>query len=109
MGLTAEDHADILCVLATSYVLGVQSDQSIADEEKQGLASVMTYFIGKLRGRHPALKMTELLAPDYVQSLQGEIAAAAERCSEEAVDMGNDLQKAGRILIESDALISQTF
>ena len=97
-GFTARDRDDAICMVVFGSVLGAMPD----GEDKEGLSSVLTYFIGKLKGRHPALAMTELLAPDYVLSLHGEIASSAKRCAEEAVAMGLDLQEAGRILVDLD-------
>lgn len=108
-GFTAEDHDDALCALVASYTLGAQS-QAMTAEDRRGVVGMMLYFVGKIRGRHPALTMTELLAPEYVRSVESRIGPAAERCSAEVARMGADLQAAGRILVEADgrALVSPT-
>lgn len=108
---TAQDRADTVCLIAISAILGSASAPGAQLEPgvKEGLSAVLTYFVGKLKGRHPDLTMTELLAPDYVLSLESEIASSSQRCSQEAIEMGTDLQEAGRILMNLDKRTAGTF
>lgn len=99
----ADDKADALCVIAFSAMLGTTSDDELSADDRQGVTSVITYFIGKLKGRHPNLQMTELLSPAYVQSLRDEMVPAVQRCSHEAMQLGTDLEAVGNILTEADA------
>lgn len=101
-GFMAQDEADALCAIVMSYSLGERSDQDITADERQGLASIILYFVGKIKGRHPTLKISELLAPAYVESKEEQLAAAAPRCLQEALEVGSDLVTAGHILKEAD-------
>lgn len=96
-GFTPQDKADTVCLLVITSIMATLDDSATA-EEREGLTSVLTYFIGKLKGRHPELAMTDILAPDYVATLEGELAPATQRCSEEAIGMGQDLKAAGDAL-----------
>lgn len=96
-GFTPQDKADTVCFLVITSIIATLDDSATADE-REGLTSVVTYFIGKLKGRHPELAMTDMLAPDYVATLEGELAPAMQRCSEEAIAMGEDLKAAGEAL-----------
>lgn len=96
-GFTPQDKADTVCMLVVGSIIATLDDGATADE-REGLTSVLTYFIGKLKGRHPELKMTDILAPAYVATLEGDLAPAMQRCSEEAIRMGDDLNAAGDAL-----------
>ena len=99
-GFTSEDKADVICLLRVSSILGSLSEQKVTAEQRMSLVSGATYFTGKLRGRHPTVEMTEILAPDYLVTLVNEIDGAGPRCAKEMVKVGTDMKQAGAILID---------
>ena len=101
-GFSDQDQADAICFMAFASVLGSAEGAKLSAEDRSGLTSITTYYVGKLKGRHPDLAMRELLDPAYVRSLQGELAAAGPRCSQEATEIGEDLTRAGNALTKAE-------
>jgi hypothetical protein len=94
--LDAQDQADATCLAAISIVTGQVAESE--PEQKEGLVSVLTYYVGKLKGRHPDMHMTEVLTPDFVHSVMTNLSNNMERCSKEALELGKDLDETGNAL-----------
>lgn len=94
-----EDKADINCLVAISVVIGTASKTDISASDKANLGSIMIYFVGKLKGRHPALSMTEVMTADRYEKLTPQLPAEMQRCAAESTQIGEDLQAAGKKLI----------
>lgn len=94
-----QDWADIKCLVAMSVVVGRASGNDASSIDKASLGSVLTYFVGKLKGRHPALSMVDVMTPELYEKLAPELPAEMQRCGTEATGVGEDLQAAGKKLI----------
>lgn len=96
---TAQDRADVTCLIAFAAVMERMSSAPNADAEAlSGMSSVITYFLGKVSGRHTGSEITTILEPSFVLTLPIDDEAEIKRCSEEAIKMGQELAKAGEIL-----------
>ncbi len=93
-----QDQADINCLVAVSVLIGKAAQNGTSSTDQAYLGSVLTYFVGKLNGRHPTLRMVELLTPDLFKKRAPELSAETQRCGLEATRMGEDLQAAGKKL-----------
>jgi len=96
-GFAAQDRADAICiaVIATAWE-SLPADTTV--EARLGLTGVLNYFLGKIRGRHPALEIADLYSPNYMASLQSEVASSMQRCVDEGMKMGLELEAAGRAM-----------
>lgn len=94
--LSAEDRADANCLAAISIVA-----PNVKEEDQAGLASILTYFLGKLKGRHPEIKLADVMTPDLLEAVADNIQAEAMRCSQEGAEMGNDLKATGDALTKA--------
>jgi hypothetical protein len=94
--MTAQDQADANCLIAISFAAS-----QAAETEQEGLGSILTYFAGKLKGRHPGIGMTEVMTPDLVRSVMPNLKSELLRCSQEAIELGEDLKAAGTALTEA--------
>lgn len=98
-GFTAKDKADVTCMVAFAAIMErMSSDPDTAPEDLSGMSSVITYFLGKVKGRHDGVAISTILDPAFVTSLPLEDEAEIQRCSQEAAKMGDDLGKAGAVL-----------
>ncbi len=98
-GFSEQDRADTNCIAAVSIAIGSElPGQSLSAEAKSGMATVLTYFVGKLKGRYATLKMADVVTPELYAQISPKLAEEMKRCGAEAIAMGEDLQDAGRIL-----------
>jgi len=93
-----QDRADINCLVAVSVMIGKAAQNGSSSTDQAYLGSVLTYFVGKLNGRHPTLRMVEILTPDLFKKQTSELPSETRRCGLEATRMGEDLQAAGKKL-----------
>lgn len=98
-GFTEQDKADVTCMVAFAAIMDkMSSDPDTSQEDLSGMSSVITYFLGKVTGRHASTPISTILDPDFVISLSLDSEEEIKRCSVEAEKMGNDLAKAGEVL-----------
>lgn len=93
-----QDQADISCLVAVSVMIGKATQNGSSATDRAYLGSVLTYFVGKLTGRHPTFRTVELLTPDLFEKLTPKLPVETQRCGSEATRMGEDLQAAGKKL-----------
>lgn len=90
VNFTQQDTNDATCVLVFSYILGTEKD-SMSSEEQVGLASSVTYFYGKIRGRYDAETSDKLFTKSLILKLQDNLVEEITRCSQEMLDIGNSI------------------
>ncbi|MCA1748196.1 MAG: hypothetical protein LC634_01190 [Sphingomonadales bacterium] len=87
---SAADHADAECAL---LLFAVSQSPEMTESEGQLNGTMAIYFIGKLIGRgvdYEAVMLEDLDRFDRV-----DMAALGERCSEELIALGEDMQRFG--------------
>lgn len=98
-GFTQQDRDDVTCLIIVAAMLeDMNGNAESTPEEQSGLSSVITYFLGKVVGRHRETGIGEILHPDFVLTLPVDSPAETQRCSREAAKMGEDFVKAGEAL-----------
>ena len=98
---TAQDITDTKCIAAYSFVLGNMSGEA-SEAETNGVVSLLTYFVGKLKGRHPGMKLSAVLTPEFVNELEPVMEQELDRCGVEVEEMSADLDTASEILSKSE-------
>lgn len=91
---SAQDVADGECIAFFAMELGNQPE----DQADPGLMAILSYFVGKVEGRHPGMNLTDLLTPDLIMRVDAEKDSIATRCSGEALTMGENMMRAGEAL-----------
>ncbi len=102
-GFSDQDRADVNCLAASSIALGNSVSSGAPDSaEAVGITTVLTYFLGKLKGRHADLRVADVLTPAVLQALGPILATEAQRCGAEAIKIGGELEQAGNILTAAE-------
>jgi len=98
-GFSDQDRADVNCLAASSIALGNAAANGAPDSaEAVGITTVLTYFLGKLKGRHADLRVADVLTPAVYQALTPILVTEAQRCGAEAIMIGGELEQAGKLL-----------
>ncbi|WP_428630426.1 hypothetical protein [Sphingopyxis sp.] len=64
--------------------------------------TVLTYFLGKLKGRHADLHVADVLTPTVYRALTPILATEAQRCGAEATIISGELEQAGKLLTAAE-------
>jgi hypothetical protein len=91
---SAQDIADGECIGFFAMELGAQTDEN----PDPGLVAIVSYFVGKVEGRNPGMDLTQLLTADLLLRLETDKTKIGERCSAEALQMGESMMRAGEAL-----------
>ena len=84
-GFSDQDRADVNCLAASSIALGNAAANGAPDSaEAVGITTVLTYFLGKLKGRHADLRVADVLTPAVYQALTPILVTEAQRCGANA-------------------------
>lgn len=91
------DDRDLACILALSMTTSqIAESQNVPVEVVQATAS---YFVGKIKGRHPDVKLANIVTPEYVEALNIDWSATLVRCGTELQEVGVDMTATGQALI----------
>ncbi|MBJ7439979.1 MAG: hypothetical protein JHD35_13250 [Sphingopyxis sp.] len=102
-GFSDQDRADVNCLAASSIALGNSISSGAPDSaETVGITTVLTYFLGKLKGRHADLRVADVLTPAVLQALSPILATEAQRCGAEAILISGELEQAGKLLTAAE-------
>lgn len=88
------DRADLRCVIVT----GMAGAQATNPDMKMGLASGVSYFMGKLKGRDAAFDLSARLAAEVRTIKVPELKADFVRCGQELKVFGAEAKAAGAAL-----------
>lgn len=104
-GFSQRDRDDVTCLVIVSAMLAeMNADPDSSEEGKSGLGNVITYFLGKVVGRHSVDRIGEILRPDFVRTLPVDSVTETQRCAGEAAKMGQEFSKAGTVGAEAEAI-----
>lgn len=93
---TEADDQDVACLIAIASA-GTQ----IAESQKipvESVGATTTYFVGKVKARHPRLKLATVVTRDYLKRLKIDFPVTLVRCGEELQEAGADMTAMGRAL-----------
>eukprot|EP01035_Chromulina_nebulosa_P047302 gene47302-64114_t len=84
-----EDRRDLRCVLVAGLV-GSQLDATASNETKQGIASGVAFFMGRIKGRSPTADLSSMLVAEGRGLLQN-----SAEMKRELVRCGGEMQVFG--------------
>lgn len=88
---------DLRCVLVVG-IIGGQVQASGSDSAKQGMMAGIGYYLGRLKGRDPAINLTARLTAEARGLKIGDLQPEALRCGEELKQFGRESQEVGAAL-----------
>ena len=90
--LKPADLADLQCLALTAYAAAIAEPDS---EERAGIASGVTYYLGRLQGRTPEVDWLPRLRSFSETLKPGELQAVAPRCGAELIEIGRAMTAMG--------------
>ena len=85
---------DLRCVIVTGMIVSKTTDA----DTRMGVAASMGFFIGRLKGRDPALNLTARLAVEARGLKLADLGADVTRCGQEMQAFGQETKAAGEAL-----------
>lgn len=91
-------HRDLQCAALYAASLGIERKKDAASPKVAGLASLVTFFMGRALGANPSIDIKRDLNVEIYRDLVKDADTITKRCQADALQFGLDMKAAGEAM-----------